>query len=115
MVLFQDSDNCVELVREMVRGKQTIVLARGIDGSPEAVLIEEYPPPKVDLNISVGPEGLQIAWAAPGSSETRIEQSENCLGHGTEIWVGPLVRGRNGNIRAIFSSLKLYGMTPTLV
>ena len=52
IVLFQDSDNYIKFIREMVGGEQTIILVKEIDGSPQVMLNEPFLPTKVNLKIS---------------------------------------------------------------
>jgi hypothetical protein len=108
IILYRDADNYVKLVREMVNGKQVIVLAKEIEGSPEPLLIEEFSPSELVLAATVKNGTLTAEWKSAGATEWEKRVLEYWLGPGAEVRVGIVVHGSNDANTALCSSLKVH-------
>ena len=109
LVIYRDADNYIKLVREMVNRQQVIVLAKEIQGHPEAILIKEVASAEVKLRMEVNRHGVAALWQAPNAVEERADRVDHWLGHGTDVKAGLLVHGRNNANKAKFSSFKYSG------
>lgn len=107
IVLFVDSDNYVKLVREMVDGKQVVVLAKEFAGEPSPELISPFESSATKLQLQIRTESITVCWNADEDTDPKESIFPNWFAGGTEFHVGLLVHGSNPNNEATFHSFSI--------
>lgn len=114
IILFINSDNYIKFVREMVNGKQTIVLAKEIDGKPTAELISPFESSITVLRLNIRNDLIELYWKPHKESDFEVCKMTNWFQDYAKFKVGLLVHGDNPKNRATFSSLVINNQIQAL-
>lgn len=107
LILYVDDDNYIKFVREMVDGKQAVVVANEIAGVPSTIMVADFQSRRVALRMSIDTERLTVGWMSPKADTYETEQYENWLGHIPEVRIGIFTHGSNPDNEAVFSGLNV--------
>jgi regulation of enolase protein 1 (concanavalin A-like superfamily) len=107
LILYVDDDNYIKLVREMVDGRQAVVLANEIKGGTTTNMVADFQSPRVGLRMVIEGERLTVGWKSPKADIYDTEQFEYWLGHMPEVRIGIFTHGSNPDNEAVFNGLNI--------
>jgi regulation of enolase protein 1 (concanavalin A-like superfamily) len=114
IILFINNDNYIKFVREMVNGKQTIVLAKEINGIPSAELILPCESSSTKLHLKIQNDSITLSWNFKGERAFQSRKVTNWFRNYSEFQIGLLVHGDNSQNQAEFNSLIIDGRNQPL-
>jgi len=114
IILFINSDNYIKFVREMVNGKQTIVLVKEIDGKPTAEFISPFESSTTVFRLNIRNDLIELYWKPQKGNEFETCNMTNWFQDFSEFQVGLLVHGDNPKNHATFSSLVINNQIQAL-